>query len=142
MELPGESRGILRPSDEWGPVTLASISFGQEIGVTPLQMVAAANVVATSGYLMRPRLLLGFGNAAGDMQAPFAPEPVRRVIEDETARRLKELLTGVVERGTGQARPNPRLSRRRQDRHGAKSGPRRLLENRLHRIVRRVRARR
>lgn len=101
VELPGESRGILRASEAWGPVTLASISFGQEIGVTPLQMVSAANVVATSGYLMRPRLLLGFGNADGELATPFAPEPVRRVLEDETTRRLKDLLVGVVERGTG-----------------------------------------
>lgn len=102
IELPGESRGILRPSDAWGPVTLASISFGQEIGVTPLQMVTAANVIATSGYLMRPRLLLGFGGADGDLETPLAPVPVRRVIEAETARRLTELLVGAVERGTGQ----------------------------------------
>ena len=104
VELPGESRGILRPAERWGPVTLASISFGQEIGVTPLQMVAAANVVATSGYLMRPRLLLGFGNTDGRLVAPFTPtpEPVRRVVKEETARRLKELLVGAVERGTGQ----------------------------------------
>ena len=105
VELPGESRGILRPAERWGPVTLASVSFGQEIGVTPLQMVAAANVVATAGYLMRPRLLLGFGNTDGRPVAPFTPtpEPVRRVVKEETARRLKELLVGAVERGTGQS---------------------------------------
>ncbi len=102
VELPGESRGILRPAERWGPATLASISFGQEIGVTPLQMVTAANVVATSGYLMRPRLLLGFGNTDGRLVASFTPEPVRRVVKEETAIRLKELLVGVVERGTGQ----------------------------------------
>ncbi len=101
IELPGESRGILAPSVEWGPATLASISFGQEIGVTPLQMVTAANVVAASGYLMRPRLLLGFGGADGRLETPFAPEPVRRVLEEETTRRVTELLVGVVERGTG-----------------------------------------
>ncbi|GMR22459.1 MAG: penicillin-binding protein [Acidobacteriota bacterium] len=101
IELPGESRGILRAASRWGPVTLASISFGQEIGVTALQMVTAANVVATSGYLMRPRLLLGFGDTDGRLVASFTPEPVRRVIQQDTSRRLKELLVGVVERGTG-----------------------------------------
>ena len=103
VELPGESRGILRPAEGWGPPTLASISFGQEIGVTPLQMVTAANVVATSGYLMRPRLLLGFGTTDARLVTPFTPtpEPVRRVVQEETARRLKELLVGAVERGTG-----------------------------------------
>ena len=101
VELPGESRGLLRPASHWGPVTLASISFGQEIGVTPLQMVSAANVIASSGYLMRPRLVLGFGGPDGSLETSFSPEPVRRVIDEETARRVKALLVGVVERGTG-----------------------------------------
>lgn len=102
IELPGESRGILRPAARWGPATLASISFGQEIGVTALQMLTAVNVVATSGYLMRPRLLLGFGNTDdGRLVASLKPEPVRRVVTQDTSRRLKELLVGVVERGTG-----------------------------------------
>ena len=102
IELPAESRGILRPSKTWGPVTLASMSFGQEIGVTPLQMVTATNVIAAGGYLMRPRLLLGLGGADGSLEAPVSPEPVRRVIDTETARRLTDVLVGVVERGTGQ----------------------------------------
>ncbi|TDI40986.1 MAG: stage V sporulation protein D [Acidobacteria bacterium] len=102
IELPAESRGILRPSKTWGPVTLAAISFGQEIGVTPLQMVTATNVIAAGGYLMRPHLLLGLGGADGSLETPVSPEPVRRVIDTETARRLTDLLVGVVERGTGQ----------------------------------------
>jgi membrane peptidoglycan carboxypeptidase len=52
--------------------------------------------------LMRPRLLLGFGNAGdGRLTAALTPEPVRRVVTEDTSRRLKELLVGVVERGTG-----------------------------------------
>jgi len=101
IELPAESRGLLRSSDHWGPVTLASISFGQEIGVTPLQMVDAANVIASSGYLMKPRLLLGFGGPNGVLEKTVSPEPVRRVLSEETTRRITALLVGVVERGTG-----------------------------------------
>ena len=107
IELPAESRGILRPSKAWGLVTLAAISFGQEIGVTPLQMVTATNVIAAGGYLMRPRLLLGLGGADGSLEAPVSPEPVRRVIDTETARRLTDVLVGVVERGTGQSAKLP-----------------------------------
>lgn len=102
IELPGESRGLIRPVERWGPVTLASISFGQEIGVTPLQMVTAANVIATSGYLMRPQLVLGFENPDdGTMERRAKAEPLRRVVSQETTRRLTELMVGVVERGTG-----------------------------------------
>ena len=69
--------------------------------MTPLQMIAAVNAVATSGYLMRPHLLMGFGDTNGDLHPEISPEPVRRVIEAETAERLTELLVGVVRRGTG-----------------------------------------
>jgi cell division protein FtsI (penicillin-binding protein 3) len=101
VELPGESRGILRPSSRWGPRTLASIAFGQEIGVTPLQMITAANVVAASGYMMRPRLIREIRSPDGEILEHFDPEPMRRVVSRETAARLTELLIGVVDRGTG-----------------------------------------
>ena len=103
VELTAESRGILRPSERWGPVTSATITFGQEVSVTPLQMVAAANVIATSGYLMRPRLVLGFGGSDGALVPSLSPEPVRRVVSEATARRMSDILTAVVEKGTGKA---------------------------------------
>ncbi len=101
VELPAESRGILRSAERWGPVTSASISFGQEVSVTPLQMVAAANVIATSGYLMRPRLVLGFSEINGEVAPALSPEPVRRVVSEATARRMTDVLVEVVETGTG-----------------------------------------
>jgi cell division protein FtsI (penicillin-binding protein 3) len=101
LELPGESRGILRPVTRWGPRTLASIAFGQEIGVTPLQMITATNAVAASGYLMRPRLIREIRSPDGEVLEHFEPEPLRRVVSRETAARLTELLIGVVDRGTG-----------------------------------------
>ncbi len=101
VELPAESRGILHPSERWGPVTSASVTFGQEVSVTPLQMVAAANVIAASGYLMRPRLVLGFGGSDGAFVPALSPEPVRRVVGEETAQRMTSILIDVVEKGTG-----------------------------------------
>jgi cell division protein FtsI (penicillin-binding protein 3) len=100
VELPAESRGILPPSDGWGPVSTATITFGQAVSVTPLQMVSAANVIAASGYLMRPRLVLGFGGTDGQPPA-LSPEPVRRVVSEKTAQRMTEILMQVVEKGTG-----------------------------------------
>ncbi len=103
IELPAESRGILRSAERWGPVTTASITFGQEVSVTPLQMVAAANVIATSGYLMRPRLVLGFSGSDGALMPALSPEPIRRVIGEATARRMTDILVEVVEKGTGKS---------------------------------------
>jgi cell division protein FtsI (penicillin-binding protein 3) len=107
VELTAESRGILGPSERWGPVTSASIAFGQAVSVTPLQMVAAANVFATSGYLMRPRLVLGFGGTEEEAAPALTPEPVRRVVSESTARRMTEILMNVVEKGTGKAAALP-----------------------------------
>jgi cell division protein FtsI (penicillin-binding protein 3) len=101
VNLPGESRGLLRSASDWGPRTVASIAFGQEIGVTPLQMVTAVNAIAASGYLMRPRLVREVRSPEGDVLIGFEPEPVRRVVNRETAARMRDILVGVVERGTG-----------------------------------------
>jgi cell division protein FtsI (penicillin-binding protein 3) len=101
VELPAESRGILREASSWGERTLASIAFGQEIAVTPLQMVTAANVIAASGYLMRPQLVREIRSPEGEVLVGFEPEPVRRVVSRQTASRMRDILEGVVERGTG-----------------------------------------
>ena len=99
--LSAESRGIVRDVSQWRPQTLAAISFGQEIAVTPLQMVAAVNAVAASGYLMRPILVREIRSPIGEPLRRSSPSPVRRVISMETAARLTDLMVGVVESGTG-----------------------------------------
>lgn len=101
VELQAESRGILRAEATWGPVSLASMSFGQEIAVTPLQMILAANVIASDGYLLRPRLILGVGENDHTVPSRLVPVPVRRVVSRETAARMRSLLEGVVQFGTG-----------------------------------------
>ena len=57
VDLPGESSGLLRPTNKWSALSLASLSFGQEIGVTALQMATAVAAVANGGYLMRPLIV-------------------------------------------------------------------------------------
>jgi cell division protein FtsI (penicillin-binding protein 3) len=101
VNLPAESRGLLSPVSGWGLRTTASIAFGQGIGVTPLQMTAAVNAIAASGYLMRPRLVREIRSPEGEVLVGFEPEPVRRVVSRETAARMRDILVGVVERGTG-----------------------------------------
>jgi cell division protein FtsI (penicillin-binding protein 3) len=101
VRLPAESRGILRKTSTWGARTIASIAFGQEIAVTPLQMVTSVNAIAASGYLMRPRLIREIRSPEGALLMKFEPEPVRRIVSRETASRVTDILVGVVERGTG-----------------------------------------
>jgi membrane peptidoglycan carboxypeptidase len=64
-------------------------------------MITAANAIAASGYLMRPQLSKEVRSPEGKVLVSFEPEPVRRVVSRETATRLRDILVGVVERGTG-----------------------------------------
>jgi len=100
VDLPGESRGILRPTSEWSALSLASISFGQEIAVTGLQMASAVAVVANGGYLMRPLVVRQIEDH-GRVVKEWKPYAVRRVLEPQTVDTLTELMKEVVRSGTG-----------------------------------------
>ena len=99
IDLPGEHPGLLREPQDWSPMSQESLSIGQEISVTPLQMVTAFSVVANGGWLLRPRLVDRM--VMGDVTRSFKPEPRRRVLSSDTAARLTAMLVGVVEGGTG-----------------------------------------
>jgi cell division protein FtsI (penicillin-binding protein 3) len=99
--LPGESRGQLREPPRWSGLSLPTMSIGQEISVTAVQIVAAFGAIANGGRLMRPRLVRGVFDAAGRETRRLPPEAVRQVISRETARTLTRILTQVVDSGTG-----------------------------------------
>jgi cell division protein FtsI (penicillin-binding protein 3) len=101
VELPGESAGLLRPPARWSALSLASLSFGQEIGVTALQITTAVGAVANGGYLMKPYIVRALEDAAGRVVQSFKPVAVRRVLEPHTVEILTDLLKGVVKNGTG-----------------------------------------
>ena len=100
LSLPGESAGQLKDQKNWTAMSLASISFGHEIAVTPIQMVSALAAIANGGNLMVPhitRLLI----KNGQVMERFKPEKIRRVISKKTSRKLVEVLKSVVKTGTG-----------------------------------------
>jgi len=99
--LAGESRGLLREPGRWSALSLPTMSIGQEISVTPVQLVAAFGAVANGGVLMQPRLVRAVFDDEGRETRRFEPRAVRRVISPDTARTLTRLLVGVVEAGTG-----------------------------------------
>jgi cell division protein FtsI (penicillin-binding protein 3) len=101
IDLPGETAGLLRGPKQWGKRSLASISMGQEIGVTPLQMVTAVSAIANGGVLMKPYVVSEIRNAKGHLVAQTMPQARRRVVSADTARTLTTLLEGVVTSGTG-----------------------------------------
>ncbi len=99
--LAGESRGQLRDPQRWSALSLPTMSIGQEVSVTALQMVAAFGAVANGGTLMQPRLVRSIFDAEGRETRRFEPQAVRQVISPETARTLTRLMTQVVSQGTG-----------------------------------------
>ena len=101
VDLPGETSGLLRGPRQWGKRSLASISMGQEIGVTPLQMVTAMSAIANGGVLMKPYVVSEVRNAKGQLMAQTMPQAKRRIVSLDTARTLTTLLEGVVTNGTG-----------------------------------------
>ncbi len=102
VQLPGETAGLLRRTARWSQISAASISIGQEIGVTPLQMVTAFATIANGGIRIAPRIVDRVVDAKGEVvYRPQRPEPIR-VISEKTAAVLNEILKAVVARGTGE----------------------------------------
>ncbi|MGH7397634.1 MAG: peptidoglycan D,D-transpeptidase FtsI family protein, partial [Candidatus Rokuibacteriota bacterium] len=101
LGLPGESRGQLRPPSQWSGLSLATMSIGQEVSVTAVQMVAAFSAVANGGRLMQPQIVRAVLDAEGRELRAFEPKTVRQVISPETARTLTEMMVNVVANGTG-----------------------------------------
>jgi cell division protein FtsI (penicillin-binding protein 3) len=99
--LGGESRGLVREPRRWSALSLPTMSIGQEVSVTALQMVAAFGAIANGGTLMQPRLVRSIFDADGRETRRFDPVPVRQVISKETAQTLTRILVRVVAEGTG-----------------------------------------
>ncbi|HJV34780.1 penicillin-binding protein [Geomonas sp.] len=104
IDLPGEAGGMLRAQTKWYPIDLATISFGQGVTATALQITAAVSAVANGGNLMKPYLVDRLTNDDGEVLQQFGPQVKRRVISESTARTVARMLEGVVdEGGTGTA---------------------------------------
>lgn len=98
--LPGEAAGQLKELSAWDPMSLAAISFGQEIGVTPIQMTSAISAIANGGTLMVPRITRAIIKD-GQVEKRFEPKIVRRVISIQSSRQMVDILKHVVKDGTG-----------------------------------------
>jgi cell division protein FtsI (penicillin-binding protein 3) len=102
IELPGEARGLTKPPERWWKASIGAIAMGQEIGVTPLQMLAAASVVANDGVSLKTRIVRRAGGAAPETAPDEVPQG-RRVISSRTAALMQDMMARVVVEGTGTA---------------------------------------
>lgn len=101
ISLPGEAKGIVIPEKDATNLNIATMSIGQSIAVTPIQLLTAISAVANDGVLMKPHLVKTIEDPKGNVIKEFAPEKVRQVISPETARVTSQLLENVVFKGTG-----------------------------------------
>jgi len=101
IDLPGEASGLLKSPKAWGSRSLASISMGQEIGVTSLQMVTAMAAIANNGVLMKPYIVSEVRDQKGQLLTEVLPHVKRRVLSPDTAKTMSTILKGVVAEGTG-----------------------------------------
>lgn len=101
IDLPGEVAGLVRPASGWLGPGLATISFGQGISVTPLQLLTAATALANNGVVVRPYVVRGVRDSAGRMTEVAGAQSGRRVVRAEVAGAVMQMMTIAVEHGTG-----------------------------------------
>lgn len=100
-EVVAESNGIFKQPSRWSGFSPSSLSIGQEMTVTGLQLVQAYSAIANGGNLIKPRLIKRITSPDNEISQDFGPEVVRRVITPDIAKKLRRMLMGVVEDGSG-----------------------------------------
>ncbi|WP_260737396.1 penicillin-binding transpeptidase domain-containing protein [Tunturiibacter lichenicola] len=114
IELPSETRGLLRAPKKWGATSILSMAIGQEVGVTPVQLVTMVSALANGGVYMPPHVLLqSTDEMKGDARLKPAafrpsnqlpstlPDGAHRVISEMTSAKMRMMMQGIVTEGTG-----------------------------------------
>ncbi len=101
VDLPGEASGKIQNLRKWGDIELATISFGQGISVTAIQLATALSSIANGGYLMKPHIVKKIVSPDGKVLMEKDPELLKKVISYDTASKVTRILEQVVENGTG-----------------------------------------
>jgi len=103
IDEPGERSGTVRPRKFWTRDSLLSVPMGQEVSVTPMQLVAGYVAMVNGGHYLRPKLVQRIQDANGNTVYEMRPQVLRQVISEATSKAMREILVGVVENGTGKA---------------------------------------
>ncbi len=101
VELPGETRGLVRNPSRWAASSIGSMAIGQEVGVTPLQVVSMMSAVANDGIYSLPRIVASVTRPNQKYQRiEFHPQGQRRVLSSYTSAIMRRLTEEVVLEGT------------------------------------------
>lgn len=101
INLPGEAEGILIPRKDLKDINIATISMGQGIAVTPIQMAAGLAAVVNGGNLVKPQLVEKIIDKNGNIVKDFKQESSAQVVSKKTSQELLDILEDVVSEGTG-----------------------------------------
>jgi len=102
IDCPGETAGSLPPFKRWTKIDAGTISFGQGVSVSALQLAVATSAVANKGILMKPYVVQAITDHNGRLIKSFGPRKIRRVISEKTAGTLSRIMqTVITEGGTG-----------------------------------------
>jgi len=101
IDLPGEIPGQAKELRYWSKTSISAIPMGQEVGVTSLQLAGAISAIANGGNLMKPFIVKQIIDSSGEPIKVFSPAVIRKVLSPEAAARVRKILIGVVENGTG-----------------------------------------
>ena len=134
----GENAGIVWNPSKLDPGAVASVSMGYQVGVTPVQMATAVSSIANGGMLYEPRVVRATITDGRRSEMPH--KVLRRTVSERTASQMTAIMEAVVEQRHRQERPDQRLYRRRKDWNRPQSHQRRLLADRVQRVVCRIRA--
>jgi cell division protein FtsI (penicillin-binding protein 3) len=100
IELPGENRGLLRPLENWTPSSIGSLAIGQEVSVTPVQIISAISAIANGGTLYPPRIVQEI-RGGSPIALPSRGEP-KQATDSKTAATVREMMESVLlDGGTG-----------------------------------------
>ncbi len=101
VNLPGETNGLLKTPSRWSKTTIGAIPIGHEVTTTPMQMICAMATIANDGVFMKPYVVKRIKDQDDLDIETFSPQVVDRVVTEKTAKRVKAILQGVVDGGTG-----------------------------------------
>ena len=102
IDLPGEVSGLMHLPERWSGTSLGAIPIGQEVAVTPLQILRTYSAIANGGFLVRPHVVSEIISPEGQLLFSFMDNEKKRIISPKTAEIFKEVLKSVVEGGTGE----------------------------------------
>ena len=101
VDLPGEVTGVLKPVSVWSKTSIGAVPIGQEVCVTTLQLASAIATIANGGVYWKPFVVRAIIDKKREVIKSFEPQSVRRVMTEETSKKVREILANVVVNGTG-----------------------------------------